>query len=101
VAEPLPVRFKTMPCNCEQCEESEVLEANWVKEEHDVVNNPAHYKAGRTIEPLDVIIDWEMGFLDGQVLKYMSRWDRKGEPVENLRKARFYLGRLIEETERA
>jgi hypothetical protein len=33
-------------------------------------------------------------------MKYVWRYDYKGKPVEDLRKARWYLERLIEELER-
>ena len=67
---------------------------------HDAVNRPAHYTAGR-IEVIDFIEDQAFGYLDGQVIKYMARYRHKGAPVEDLRKARWYLDRLIAATERA
>lgn len=60
----------------------------------DVVLSPAHYIQDRTIEPLDVILDWNMGFLDGQILKYISRFRKKGG-LTDLKKAQFYLDKLI------
>lgn len=62
----------------------------------DPVARPAHYVAGCTHEPIDVIEDWGLNFHLGQVVKYVARTDRKGDPVEDLRKARFYLDREIE-----
>ena len=41
------------------------------------------------------------GFLTGTVLKYMFRWRWKGTAVADLRKARYYLDRLIAEQEKA
>ena len=35
------------------------------------------------------------GFLKGQVFKYLWRYPLKGNPVQDLNKARFYLDRLI------
>jgi hypothetical protein len=35
------------------------------------------------------------GYLKGNVEKYVWRMSYKGKPVEDLRKARFYLDRLI------
>ena len=60
----------------------------------DMVNSPPHYTAGR-IEVLDFIEDQQFGYLDGQVIKYVSRARHKGAQLEDLRKARFYLDRLI------
>lgn len=64
----------------------------------DMVNNPPHYTQGK-IEVLDFIEDQGFGYLDGQVIKYVSRYRHKGSAVEDLKKARFYLNRLIERTE--
>lgn len=61
----------------------------------DLVNKPAHYVEGRTHEPIDVIEDWELGYCLGQVIKYVSRAGRKGDALEDLRKAEFYLQRQI------
>lgn len=57
----------------------------------DSVTNPAHYTEGRTIEPLTVINDWQLNFNLGNVVKYISRTDRKGCALEDLKKAAFYL----------
>ena len=61
---------------------------------NDNVNHPAHYTTG-TIEVLDFILDQKFGYLDGQVVKYLSRYRHKGTPVQDLQKAEFYLKRLI------
>ena len=73
--------------------------------EHDNVNHPAHYTAGG-IECIDAIAaaltcqtDPMHAWLTGQVLKYMWRWPLKNG-LEDLKKARFYLDRLIADVER-
>jgi transposase len=53
-----------------------------------------HYKV-LTIQPWDYIIQNNLGFLEGNVIKYVSRWRRKGG-VEDLKKARHFLDMLIE-----
>ena len=53
-----------------------------------------HYKK-KVLQPWDVIITWKMGFLDGNALKYLARFSDKGG-VEDLKKARHYLDKLIE-----
>ena len=73
-------------------------------EENDPVNRPSHYTAGG-IECLDAIAasmtpTEYAGFLKGQILKYVWRYRLKGKPAEDLKKARFYLDRLIEITEK-
>jgi hypothetical protein len=66
---------------------------------HDAVNRPAHYTQGK-IEVLDFIMDQRFGYLDGQVIKYVSRYRHKGAAVQDLQKAEFYLKRLIAEVQR-
>jgi len=64
----------------------------------DPVNHPKHYTQGR-IEPLDFIVSQDLPYLAGNVVKYVTRYRWKGKPVEDLKKARFYLDRLIREQE--
>lgn len=52
-----------------------------------------HYKK-HTIQPWDAIHDWGLGFFDGNVVKYVARHKQKGG-VEDLKKARHYLDKLI------
>ena len=54
-----------------------------------------HYKDNQ-YEPWDVIMDWDLGYLDGTVVKYLSRWQKKGTPLQDLLKASHYLQKLIE-----
>ena len=69
----------------------------------DVVNHPAHYTAGKVecidaIEAATVGLEGIQAMCTGNVIKYVWRWKRKGG-VQDLRKARWYLDRLIEEVE--
>ena len=73
----------------------------------DLVNSPAHYKHGR-VEVIEVIEDSLEGAQDivvgyhvGQVLKYLLRAWHKGNPLQDLRKARWYLDRAIKRMENA
>ena len=68
---------------------------------HDNVHSPDHYKHGKK-ETIEVIRDCMTsdeyhGYLKGNVLKYVSRYKFKGEPLEDLQKANWYLNRLIKE----
>ena len=65
----------------------------------DQINHPPHYNHG-SIEPIDVIEDWGLGFCDGNALKYIARFRHKGRALEDLKKARWYLDRLIQQTEK-
>ncbi len=69
------------------------------KKKVDMVNHPPHYTTG-SIEVIDYIIDHKFGYLDGQVVRYLSRYVYKGNPIQDLKKAEFYLKRLIEEEEK-
>lgn len=62
----------------------------------DAIESPAHYSEGRSFEPKDVIRDWNLNFNLGNVVKYVSRAGRKGDALEDLRKARQYLDFEIE-----
>lgn len=60
----------------------------------DNVNNPAHYKVGG-IETIDFIEAKNLGYNLGNVVKYVTRADHKGNKLEDLRKAQWYLLREI------
>ena len=58
-----------------------------------------HYQS-KSIQPWDAMQAWMTpdqfkGFLWGNVIKYIARWQDKGG-VEDLRKARHYMDKLIE-----
>ena len=55
--------------------------------------NPKHYKTGK-VEPIDLIDSMNLGFYEGNVVKYVARWKAKNG-LEDLRKAQWYLERLI------
>lgn len=61
-----------------------------------LINAPSkqHY-SGFVIEPLQYIEANEIPFHEGSIIKYVSRWKQKGG-IEDLKKARFYIDRLIE-----
>ncbi len=71
----------------------------------DVVNSPPHYKTGgiEAIEGIEASMGPEAfaGYLKGNIMKYMWRYERKGKPIEDLKKARWYLDRLIQKVEGA
>lgn len=65
----------------------------------DAVDRPPHYAFGK-VEPIDAIEDWNLGFHLGNVVKYVARADRKRAPIEDLKKARWYLDREIRNREK-
>ena len=60
----------------------------------DMVNHPPHYTKGG-IETIDFIEAKELSYNLGNVVKYITRADHKGNKVEDLMKARWYLDREI------
>ena len=66
----------------------------------DMVNKPPHYNTSTSIECIDAIQaatgDGFQFHLQGTVLKYVWRYRYKGKPLEDLKKARWYLDKLIE-----
>jgi hypothetical protein len=60
----------------------------------DNVNHPAHYKVGG-IETIDFIEAKQLNYNLGNVVKYITRADHKGNTSEDLLKARWYLNREI------
>ena len=72
-------------------EELDMLRRPLEKEE---VTNPKHYNE-RKMEPLDYIIANELDFLEGNIVKYITRYTYKGG-VNDLLKARTYLEKLID-----
>lgn len=66
----------------------------------DNVNHPAHYTAGK-FETIDIIEDTVEDFesvLHGNILKYVIRYRHKNG-IEDLKKAQWYLNRLIAKLE--
>ena len=60
----------------------------------DNINHPEHYKAGG-IETIDFIEAKQLNYHLGNVVKYITRADHKGNRKEDLLKAQWYLNREI------
>ncbi len=71
-----------------------------IKPQEDIVNLPKHYTMGK-IQVLDFIEDQKLQFHEAQVLKYVVRAKHKGNELQDLKKAKFYLDRLIGNLENA
>ena len=71
------------------------LESIAAKPSGEAVDHPSHYNSG-SIEVIDAIEDWGLGFNLGNAVKYIARADHKGNPVEDLRKAAWYIQRELE-----
>ena len=66
----------------------------------DPVNSPEHYTVGglETIDVMQAKLSEEefRGYCKGNVLKYLCRSEYKGKSLEDLKKAAWYLNKLIE-----
>jgi len=72
---------------------------------NDEVNNPKHYTSGK-IEALEIIedatkdLDGLEAFSIGSALKYIIRFNKKNDPIQDLQKAVFYIERVIFERQK-
>ena len=70
----------------------------------DLVNSPSHYASG-SVECIDAIessltIEAFRGYLKGNIQKYLWRYEEKGNALQDLQKAEWYLKRLIASCEK-
>ena len=71
------------------------FKVHWNEDRESDNINPEHYTQG--IECIDYITSKNMSFLEGNVIKYVTRYKMKNG-LEDLKKAQWYLNRLIEIT---
>lgn len=75
---------------------SDWFDRAYEKYQADLVNHPAHYKAGG-IETIDFIEAKDLNYRLGNVVKYVSRAGKKdSDPIQDLEKAAWYLQREID-----
>jgi len=99
---------KTQPRNERADDHEDLVFSKWVdlamqeshEEEEDCVNSPTHYNTGN-IECIEAIEESMSsvafkGYLKGNCLKYLWRYDYKGKQVEDLQKAMWYLALLTD-----
>ena len=72
-----------------------------IRKSPDPVTRPDHYNKG-AVEAIEAIKasmpEHEFrGYLKGNALKYLWRYDYKGKPIEDLRKCKWYIERLLKE----
>jgi len=68
-----------------------------VEEVRETVDHPEHYNQG--IEVIDFIDSWDLDFTSGNIVKYVARHKYKDNSLEDLKKAKWYLDRLIKKYE--
>ena len=82
-----------------------LIEQHLVEEEseQDNVNSPSHYTKGgiECIDAIEASMTREafLGYLKGNVQKYVFRYESKSNPTEDLKKAQWYLNKLISKLE--
>jgi hypothetical protein len=91
---------------CKHCITSDdpfCIPTQWVAK-NDMVNHPDHYQSKSGLETIDVIeafcdgLNGLEAFCTGNAMKYLCRWKKKNG-IEDLKKAQWYLNRLIEYVE--
>ena len=60
--------------------------------------NPKYYKHGE-VEPIELIRAQGMSFMEGNVIKYITRYKYAGNPINDLLKAITYIECLIQDVE--
>jgi len=65
----------------------------------DPVNHPSHYTFSSKFEVIEVIEEFKLNFHLGNTVKYIARAGKKGDALEDLKKAAWYLNREIERRE--
>ena len=72
---------------------------------YEMVNHPRHYQSNNGVECIDAINAATEGltgieaFDTGSAIKYLWRWKKKENPVQDIKKAIWYLNNLIENIE--
>lgn len=85
---------KWMPITSDDNEELMPFQPTGIQEKI----NPSHYTQGK-IEVIDFILDQKMDYMTATITKYISRWRFK-DGVCDLKKAQWFLNKLIEEQEK-
>ena len=97
-AKPLAGKFKRIAVFSSNESVLDTINPECVKPEEpkvDPVNHPAHYKIGG-IETIDFIEAKALGYHLGNAVKYITRADHKGNRLQDLQKAKWYIDRAIE-----
>jgi hypothetical protein len=65
----------------------------------EMVNHPAHYGGDNPLEVIKIIDHYKLPFSLGNTIKYVLRSDSKGNKLEDLKKAAWYLQHEINKLE--
>lgn len=80
-------------------------ECNMTQDKYDPVNKPMHYNHSDGVECIDYIeqvlgLDGFIAYCKGNAMKYSHRANYKGNPLEDSKKAQWYINRMISAMER-
>ena len=75
-----------------------------MEDKKEMVNHPSHYQSENGVEAIDAIraalgTKGTMDFCHGNAIKYLMRATKKGNYLEDLKKADWYLNYIIKEFE--
>jgi hypothetical protein len=68
-------------------------------QERELVNHPDYYQGNGSMEVIDIIENYDLGFIEGNILKYLLRYKNKNGLVD-LKKCKWYLDKLINNLEK-
>ena len=80
-------------------QETEDIGKNAHQATKEMVNHPAHYGGDNPMEVIKIIDHYKLPFSLGNTIKYVLRSDSKGNKLEDLKKAAWYLQHEINKLE--
>jgi hypothetical protein len=89
-----PRHARLVDTNDEVTQQAEFLEAMGEQLGHDPVNHPAHYSSHPSGVECIQVTEW-FNFNVGNAIKFLWRSNEKGERMQDLRKAAWYINREI------
>lgn len=94
----MPRASRTIPIGPVADEGTRIVSDHTAKRPTDTQVGGNHYSKN-AIQPIDYIRANKLGYCEGNVVKYITRWRDKGG-VQDLQKAKHYIDFLIEEAEK-
>jgi hypothetical protein len=82
-----------------QTNKNEDIGDNVYQATKEMVNHPAHYGGDNPMEVIKIIDHYKLPFSLGNTIKYVLRSDSKGNKLEDLKKAAWYLQHEINKLE--
>lgn len=74
---------------------SQLVPMRLKKSHEETIDHPNHYHKASGVEVIDAIEAWQLSFSLGNCVKYIARAAFKGNMLNDLRKAKWYLDRAI------